>query len=96
MAIERKKVIYSFIHQAGFMPDEKLQEELNILARKREGILHGFKTEGEDGEQKTLAIVEDLETGEFHEIDASFIRTSYEEDKHKEPSIPKETNCDHE
>ena len=73
MAEKREKVIYSFIHQASFTPDEEEQKELNELARKRVGFVHKIIVKNEDGINKSFAIVEDAETGVVNEIEISLI-----------------------
>ena len=69
MAEEIKKVIYSFIHSAGFSPDEEEQKELDEMARKRDGYLHRFAEVDIDGVRKCVAIIEDAETGNVVQLE---------------------------
>lgn len=69
-----RKVTFAFISSSGFTPDEKDQNEMNEMARRRNGLFYG-STEILEGELKTLKfVVEDLETGEVHQVNPLFVK----------------------
>lgn len=64
-----RKVTFALISSFGFIPDEKEQNDMNEMARRRNGLFYG-STEIIENELKTLKfIIEDLETGKVYQVD---------------------------
>lgn len=62
-----------------FSPSEQIQDEMEELARKREGFFHRFVNIEEKSPQsgnfreKTVALIEDAQTGKLHYVDVDLI-----------------------
>lgn len=76
--VKLRRVTFS-LSQEQFYPDEQEQDRMKELTKKREGYFHCLTNIEEQSPQsgnfreKTVALVEDAQTGKLHHVDIDLI-----------------------